>query len=123
MAKKYRDDDGMYLALCDGEDGYTFGWYSAEDGYVTCTIGDMFDTDSLKAELHEAKADWELWIIAKVALNMGCDNHGNFKSQKDAKLAMKAANEALLRGDRKPLPKWVVEATNAGWTAPEGWKP
>jgi len=122
MAKKYKDDDGMYLQWCEGETGYTFGWYSTEDGYVTCPICEIFISEAFLEAKNTEKVDWESWIVGKTALEMGANKHGDFKTEKEAKAAMKAANEVLLRGDRKPTPRWVIEATNAGWTAPEGWE-
>jgi hypothetical protein len=65
---------------------------------------------------------WESWIVCKVAVEHGIDFHG-FRDKKTARFAMNAANEALLRGDRKPEPKWAAQARAAGWTAPEELKP
>jgi hypothetical protein len=124
MAKKYKDDDGAYLAMCDDEDEeeYTFGWYFPDEGYVTCPIVEILHSPEFKSGENDTKTQWETWIVGKVAVEMGANERGGFGTRKEAKAAMIAANEALLRGDRKPLPRWVIEATNAGWTAPEGWK-
>jgi hypothetical protein len=124
MAKKYRGDEGEYLAICDGSrDGlYTFGWYFDEEGYVTCPVLQLLESSLKdKAEPPESKSDWESWLVIRTAQEMGCDKYGDFATMKLAKAAMNAANEALLRGDRKPTPQWVTMARNAGWTPPDGW--
>jgi hypothetical protein len=40
---------------------------------------------------------------------------------KNARQALKAANEALLSGE--VWPAWALKAKQEGWTPPEGWKP
>lgn len=121
--KKYKDNDGAYLSYCTDENElHTFGWYYDEDACITCTLNDMVLAGIDKfAEAPTTTSDWESWIVWQTAKEMGCDKKGRFNTAKDAKVAMRAANEALLRGDKKPVPQWVVLARNAGWTPPEGW--
>lgn len=120
MAKKYIDDNGMYLALCDGECGPTFGWYSPKEREVTCPMCDILTGPAFIEDLNTEKPDWEEWIVGKIALKMGANEHGYFETEEDAKAGMKAANEALLLmrrccdGDRKSTPRRVVQATEAG---------
>jgi hypothetical protein len=126
MAKKYKDDDGMYLALVDKGDRWTFGWYSDEEGYATCEVNDILDDPEYTSDTAPVeKTKWESWIVAQVALEHGIDggSHRGFKIKKDAREAMRAANEALMSGARKPEPAWVAHARAAGWAAPEGWTP
>jgi hypothetical protein len=117
----YKTEDGDYLDI-EERDDYYIAWYLPTDGDFGAIVG---EDPQIGSKPPENKDDWECWIAHKTvqALADGQDDHGFFfEGIKKARLALAAANEALLSG-HAPWPAWAITAKDAGWTPPEGWKP
>ena len=124
-ARRYKSPDGSYLMI---EENARLGpqvvWYIPEHG-VGGAVGDIEPTDTLPGDPEERRSQWEV-NTAYRAVQPFADGHVKhygftFESMAKAKLALRAANEAL-RSDTL-MPAWAVAALEAGWTPPEGWEP
>jgi hypothetical protein len=127
MAKKYKDKEGMYLAIAELRDGFRVGWFDTEENSV-----EAFTDDSPVPPRDEQPADkstWENWIAYWAMVPFARDQNGwsegvpiAFASITAARKALAAANAALLSGSA-PWPEWAILAKDAGWKPPTGWKP
>jgi hypothetical protein len=125
VAKKYKTQDGDYLTVIEDGHAHRVAWFVAEHCDIGLFVGDDFEADKEK-ECPTDKGDWECWVASHSAAPFSdrSDSQGFvFDAAVSAKKALRAANEALLRGDKKPMPGWALKAKDAGWTPPEGWKP
>ncbi len=112
-SKTYRDPHGMYLAIDDRDYDICIGWHDGDD--FGAYVGDGHEENASQDSVTALKA-------CKPFSDGTARYRGlRFDSIKQARLALTAANAALLNG--KTLPAWAVQATAAGWKPPKGWKP
>jgi hypothetical protein len=120
--KRYVTEDGCYLAIDERIEGIYIAWYISEDADFGGYIGEHEEKSKTPPE---KKEDWENWVVYRTIKSLA-DNKDSrgfvFETIKKARLALAAANEALLTGNA-PWPAWAIQAKEAGWTPPKGWKP
>lgn len=119
--KRYVTEDGCYLAIDDRSEGFYIAWYIPEDSDFGAYVGE----DSAPPKPPEDKEGWECWVAHKAVEPLADDKDDRgfvFETEKKAKLALAAADDALSNG-HTPWPAWAIQAKDAGWTPPEGWKP
>lgn len=121
--KRYKCEDGSYLTLEGGDGTWHVAWYCADIEDVGAYVG---DTATVPDEPPKEKSTWEMWVahraIAPLADGRSSAYGFFFESEKKARLALSAANEALRNGGA-PWPEWAIQAKEAGWTPPKNWKP
>jgi hypothetical protein len=121
--KRYVCEDGTYLAINDRVEGVYIAWYFPEDDDFGGYIGE--DPSAPKEPPGDDVAAWENWV-AYETVKLHADDKVvqgfRFETMKKAKTALAACNEALSTKSR-PWPAWAIQARDAGWTPPEGWKP
>jgi hypothetical protein len=125
--KKYKDNDGNYLGIDEQNGAFYLAWfgygeYGSED--VAAYVGDLDERDVHGSSEEDRKSRWEIVTADKAVKSFSCGKgeYGyEFESKKQARLALVAANAALLGG--APMPDWAIKATEAGWKPPAGWKP
>ena len=121
---RYKTKDGDYLVIVerDSEDeSYCLVWYIREWKDYGGIVGDTIPGEVAPNDREE----WEVWQAARsvMALADGHDHDGYyFASKSKARAALAAANAGLVSGEA-PWPAWALQAKEAGWTPPEGWKP
>lgn len=121
-ARKYKTADGDYLVIDESTGDYRIAWYIKEWESTGGTLG---ENGSPKAIAPADKSDWESWQAERTVAPLadGRDRQGyHFESERQARVALNAANEALFSGEA-PWPAWATQAKAAGWTPPKGWKP
>jgi hypothetical protein len=122
--RKYKDEDGGYLAVVEEQYGWSICWIVNIDG-------DQEEGLFLGEDLHPGEWDNKLanTIIrdfAKEHPDLVSHARGKpwmFERKTDATNCLTLINAALLKGDGKPWPTWALQAEKAGWKAPKGWKP
>ena len=124
--KKYKDDEGGMLAIDENrgnsiEGTWFIGWDYPNEG-INAYLGEFSEADLTSDE------DWAMRIAQEAAHPFADEDEEGygrfvFVSKKSAQLALKAANEALLGGFKKPWPAWAIRAEAEGWAPPEGWTP
>ena len=125
-ARRYKSPDGAYLIIDDNaRNGLQIVWYMPDQDDIGGTVGEGEPTDTLPDDPEKRLLHWEV-NTAYRAVQPFADGHVKhygftFESMAKAKLALRAANEAL-RSDTL-MPAWAVAALEAGWTPPEGWEP
>ena len=125
--KRYKDEEGRYLAIDDRCDDFCLGWYIPDENDFGAHVGeDAREVEKVLAtkEPPESRADFDNWvvIVAVHKLADGVGAHGfYFESMKRAKEALAAANLALL--SKNVWPDWALKAKAAGWTPPKNWVP
>ncbi len=121
--RRYKSEDGSYLVI-DASDGLCrIVWLVDDD--IGAVTGDRVLKDNPGATDEDRKATWEMKTADESVKPFaeGKDSNGfHFATTKQAKLALVAANETLLRGGA-PMPAWAVAALAGGWKPPKGWKP
>ena len=125
---RYKTKDGDYLVIYERRLEYE--WYRLV-WYIVWYIREWQDYggivgDTIPGEVApKDREEWEVWQAARsvMALADGRDHDGYyFTSRSKARAALAAANAGLLSGEA-PWPAWALQAKEAGWTPPEGWKP
>jgi len=124
--KRYKSDDGSYLGIDEQDGAWRVAWYLPEDEDFGAYVGDRDVSEYTGGSDEKKKARWEIMTAdaaAKPFADGRKDMYGyRFDSEKQARLAMLAANTSLLNSGA-PMPDWAVKATAAGWKPPKGWKP
>ena len=122
-SERYKTADGDHLAIDERNDGYYIGWYLHAEQDFGAYVG---EDPRHPRKPPDDKDDWECWVAHEAIKAFAEDTDNSrgfcFESRAKAKLAMAAANEALLTGNI-PWPAWAITAKDAGWTPPDGWKP
>jgi hypothetical protein len=114
--KKYKDEDGNYLAIDETTYGYKIGWFIiewADFGSYICETGGKED-QIIKPLVRELAGD-------DYTLHNGTYL---FDSKREAQNILSILNRALIDQDITPgWPAWAIQAKNEGWVPPEMWKP
>lgn len=126
--KKYKGSDGEYLELVEQKYGYRISWWFPIDGEGEGgAIGDVYPGPTESApDDPDLWSDWCAYYaclpFSEQADCKSWEGPLTFETARRAKDAIRAANFALTTKSR-PWPEWALKARDAGWTAPEGWKP
>jgi hypothetical protein len=118
---KYKTAEGDYLVIEENRDDFRIAWFSKEWEDVGGHVGE----DAPGPTPPKDKGAWEIWQAARSIKDLadGRDSDGYyFESIAKARLALATANAALFSGEA-PWPAWALQAKEAGWTPPKGWKP
>ena len=125
MAKtpKYVSSDGCTLAINERVEGIYIAWYIPEDGDFGGYIGEGAERDEEPSGNDlEAWENWAAYQTIKIHADGKNIQGFFFNTIRKARTALAAANETLTTKSR-PWPSWAIQAKEAGWTPPEGWKP
>ena len=118
---RYKTKDGDHLIIDDSDGAYRLVWYIREWQDYGAIVGDTLPGEAAPND----REAWEVWQAARSVMELadGRDNDGYyFETKSKARAALAAANAGLLSGEA-PWPAWALQAKEAGWTPPEGWKP
>ena len=112
--KRYKDDDGWFLAIFDDSQGLYLAWTNdADEGTA---LGEVFDESD--AELETATGAARAYCAS-----VGIDTEPGviyFPTMTRAREALKACNAALHAARANaPLPEWAQIALARGWTPPK----
>lgn len=123
-ALKYKDVDGQYLTVLEGDDQYRIVWYLPDEGDYGLVLTndpvpgpDREDTDvAVDACIHFfAGKRWDMpapkwaFVFPSARLAAECLRYINAEL-----CAWKAA---------RPLPEWAKTALENGWKPPKSWSP
>ena len=120
--KRYVASDGCYLTVDERAEGIYIAWYLPEEDDVGGYIGEGPEAQEPASDDIEA---WENWVVYETVKTHADGKDGRafyFETVRKAKIALAACNVALATKSR-PWPSWAIQAKEAGWTPPEGWKP
>lgn len=124
--RKYKAEDGSYLGIDEQDGAYRIAWFIPEDGEFGAYVGDRDLSEEMGSGTDEDKKSmWEVMTADAAAKPFSCGKNSygyEFENEKQAKLALLAANTSLLTGGA-PMPEWATKAMAAGWKPPHGWKP
>lgn len=121
--KRYKTREGAFLVMEQtSEELWRIWWHVAEWDDTGGCLGEGGERSSNPPKDKDA---WECWQAERCVepLADGRDSSGfYFESKAKAQAALRAANEGLHSGEA-PWPAWALQAKDAGWIPPKGWKP
>lgn len=118
-ARRYKDAEGNYLMVTGDIHGFRVCWFCPDIDSEGSSLGERAPRGG---DNSAAEQENRLAYMAAEPFSDTRDCAGFlFETERRAKEALRAADEALLSGE--VWPDWARKARDAGWTPPEGWKP
>lgn len=115
--KKYKSEDGSYLDLDEKDGQWRVAWYFPDEDDFGAYVGDRDFSGSVGGTDEDKKTRWEVMTADAAAKPFSCGKSAygyEFETEKQAKLALIAANTSLNNGG-SPLPDWLSRLRRGGY--------